>query len=298
MTALVFNTRRPVFADQRVRRALIHLFDFEWINRNLYHGLYSRTHSFFERSMLSSSRQPADAYERELLAPFMDEIEPEVLSGEFRLPVSEGNGRNRDNWRIALELLTEAGYSLEGGRLISKATGEQLTFEMLAATSGHQRLFLSFARDLERLGIKPSIRLVDSAQYQSRLNTYDYDMIWMRWPSSLSPGNEQLFRWSSQLADRDGTFNFAGVKSPAVDAMIAAMLSAEDADQFVSSVHALDRALLSGDYVIPLYHLQKQWVAYWRHLGQPAKTSLFGYQVDTWWSATIEKAEAVERTRN
>lgn len=298
MTGLVFNTRRPVFSDQRVRRALIHLFDFEWINRSLYHGLYSRTHSYFERSMLASTARPADEHERALLAPFLNEIKPEILSGEYRLPVSEGNGRNRDNWRIALELLNEAGYKLEGGKLISATTGQQLTFEMLAATAAHERLFLSYARDLERLGIKPRIRLVDSAQYQARLKTYDYDMIWMRWASSLSPGNEQLFRWSSALADREGTFNYAGVKSRAVDAMIAAMLTTEDAEQFVSCVRALDRALLSGDYVIPLYHLPKQWVAYWRHLGQPQKTPLFGFQVDTWWSASIEKAQTVEALGN
>lgn len=293
MAGLVFNTRRPVFADQRVRQALIHLFDFEWINRSLYHGLYSRTGSYFERSMLASSGIPADQRERELLAPFLSEIKPEILSGEYRLPVSEGNGRNRENWRIALQLLNEAGYELEGGRLISTATGEQMTFEMLAATAAQERLFLSFARDLERLGIRARIRLVDSAQYQARLKTYDYDMIQTRWASSLSPGNEQLFRWSSAMADREGTFNYAGVKSPAVDAMIAAMLTTEALEPFVSSVRALDRALLSGDYVIPLYHLPKQWVAYWHHLGQPERTSLFGYQVDTWWSTTIGKAQTV-----
>jgi len=298
MTALVFNTRRPVFADQRVRRALIHLFDFEWINRSLYHGLYSRTNSYFERSMLASTGIPADERERELLAPFLNEIRPEILSGEYRLPVSDGNGRNRENWRIALQLLNEAGYELERGRLISRETGEQLTFEMLAATAAQERLFLSFARDLERLGIRPRIRLVDSAQYQARLKTYDYDMIQTRWASSLSPGNEQLFRWSSTMADREGSFNYAGVKSPAVDAMIAAMLSTEALEPFVSSVRALDRALLSGDYVIPLYHLPRQWVAYWRHLGRPEKTSLFGYQVDTWWSTIIEKAQTVAPTQN
>jgi len=298
MTGLVFNTRRPVFANQKVRQALIHLLDFEWINRSLYHGLYSRTQSFFERSMLASSGNPADPIERELLAPHLASIKPEILSGEYRFPVSDGNGRNRDNWRTALQLLNEAGYKLEGGRMTKVETGEPLTFEMLAASGGQERLFLSFARDLERLGIVPRIRLVDSAQYQARLKTYDYDMIWMRWASSLSPGNEQLFRWSSELADREGTFNYAGVKSPAVDAMIAAMLTTEDAQRFVSSVRALDRALLSGDYVIPLYHLKKQWVAYWRHLGQPEKTSLFGYQVDTWWSASIERAQTVEALPN
>lgn len=298
MSALAFNTRRPVFADQRVRQALIYLFDFQWINRNLYHGLYSRTQSYFERSMLASTRQPADALEKKLLAPYLSEIKPELMMGEYQFPVSDGTGRNRENWRTALKLLNDAGYKLEGGKLLSQETGQQLSFEILAATAAQERLFLGFARDLERLGIKPRIRVVDSAQYQSRLKTYDYDMIQTRWPSSLSPGNEQLFRWSSALADRDGTFNYPGVKSPAVDAMIAAMLTAEAPEDFVSSVRALDRALLSGDYVIPLYHLQKQWVAYWHHLGQPQQTSLFGYQVDTWWSATIEKAQAVEASHN
>lgn len=298
MAGLAFNTRRAVFADQRVRRALIHLFDFEWINRSLYHGLYSRTNSYFERSMLASTGIPADSRERELLAPFLTEIKPEILSGAYRLPVTEGNGRNRENWRIALQLLNDAGYQLEGGRLISTATGEQLTFEMLAATAAQERLFLSFARDLERLGIKPRIRLVDSAQYQARLKTYDYDMIQTRWASSLSPGNEQSFRWASAMADREGTFNYAGVRNPAVDAMIAAMLTTEELETFISSVRALDRALLSGDYVIPLFHLSKQWVAYWRHLGRPERTSLFGFQVDTWWSTTIEKAQTVAPTRS
>ncbi len=285
MTALVFNTRRKVFADARVRRALIEMFDFAFINQSLFHGLYSRTQSYFERSDLSSAGRAADDREKALLAPFLAEVRPEVLAGTHTFPTGDGTGRNRDNQRAAFELLRSAGYAMRGGDLVHTATGEPLAFEMLAASAAQERLFLVYARDLEKLGIKVRIRVVDSAQYQSRIKTYDYDMMQWRWPSSLSPGNEQLFRFSSEVARRDGSFNFAGVESKAVDAMIAAMLAAKESEEFVSAVRALDRVLLSGDYVIPLFHLEKQWVAHWADLVPPEATSLFGYQLDTWWHA-------------
>lgn len=285
MTGLVFNTRRDVFADQRVRRALIYLFDFEWINRNLFHGLFARTESYFARSTLAATGRAADARERHLLAPFPDAVRSEILEGRFQFPKSDGSGQNRANWREALRLLGEAGYKLDGERLVHAETGRQLSLEILAGSSGQERMLAAFAADLGRLGIAARIRIVDSAQYQARLKTYDFDMIQMTWPSSLSPGNEQLFRWSSSAATTDGTFNYAGVRSPAADAMIQAMLSAISSDDFVSAVRALDRVLLSGDYVIPLFHLERQWIARWRHLARPATTPLFGYSLDTWWSA-------------
>lgn len=285
MNALAFNTRRPVFADPKVREGIIQLFDFAWINRNLYHGLYERTQSYFERSNLSSIGKPASEKEKALLAEFSGSVLPEIMDGTYRMPTTDGTGRNRTNWRKALKLFAEAGYELKDGRLINTATGEQLKFELLAGTTINERLFLSFSRDLAKLGIDARVRVVDSAQYQSRIKSYDYDMIQTRWPSSLSPGNEQIFRWSSQLADREGTFNFAGVKNKAADAMIEAMLAARDSEDFVAAVRALDRVLLSGHYVVPLFHLPKQWVGYWTRLRQPEKTSLFGYQLDTWWAA-------------
>lgn len=288
MTALAFNTRRDQFKDPRVRRALIHLLDFEWINKGLFHGLYTRSESYFSRSALASTGRPADAHERELLVEFPGAVRPEIMDGTYRFPKSDGSGQNRENWREALKLLNDAGYSLKGRKLINEKSGQQLGFEILAGSASQERLLLSFTRDLERLGIAASVRFVDSAQYQSRIKSYDYDMIQTRWPSSLSPGNEQIFRWSSTLADQDGTFNFAGVKSEAVDAMIAAMLRETDAEAFASSVRALDRVLLSGDYVIPLFHLEKQWIAHWHHLRYPENTSLFGYQLDTWWQAAPE----------
>lgn len=284
MTGLAFNTRRKVFEKQSVRRALIHLFDFEWINRNLYHSLFARTESYFARSMLASTGRPADARELQLLAAFPDAVRPEIMAGTYRLPKSDGSGQNRANWREAMRLLTEAGYKLDGGKLVEAASGKPLSFEILAGSPGQERLLARFAADLARLGIEARIRIVDSAQYQARLTSYDFDMIQTTWPTSLSPGNEQLFRWSSAAATTDGTFNYAGVRNPAADAMIAELLAAKDSPSFVSAVRALDRVLLSGDYVIPLFHLPKQWIAYWRHLQRPKHVPLSGYSIDTWWS--------------
>jgi peptide/nickel transport system substrate-binding protein len=285
MTALVFNTRRAVFKDSRVREALINLFDFEWINRTLYAGLYRRTQSYFERSILASPGRPADARERQILAPFPDAVKPAVMDGTYRFPSTDGSGRSRENQEKAFRLLQQAGYELQGGRLVDAKSGRQIEFEILASSTSQEGLLLSFARDVERLGIKVKLRVVDGAQYQQRLTDYDYDMIQNTWTSSLSPGNEQLFRWSSASAKQPGTYNFAGVENPAADAMIQAMLGAKTEDDFVSAVRALDRVLLSGDYVIPLFFIPKQWVAFWTRLQYPEKTPLFGYNVDSWWAA-------------
>ncbi len=284
MTGFVFNTRREVFADPRVRRALIHMFNFEWMNGNLFHGLYERNQSYFSRSILASSGLEADQHERFLLSPFRKAVRPGIISGRYQFPASDGTAENRSNWWEALQLLKTADYHVKDGRLVHKKNGKQLSFELLAASNAQERIFLGYKSDLARLGIDARIRVVDSAQYQARRNDYDFDMIQMRWPSSLSPGNEQLFRWSSKSAQTKGSYNLAGVQSPAVDAMIQAMLEATAEEEFVSSVRALDRVLLSGDYVIPLYYLPHQWVAHWRRLAHPKRHSLFGYQLDTWWS--------------
>ena len=290
MTALVFNTRRKIFQDQRVRQALITLFDFEWINRTLYNGLQKRTESFFERSYLSSARTPADARERDLLAPFAGAVRTEILEGTYRLPASDGSGQNRDNQKAAFALLKEAGFVLKDGMLIDPEKGQPFAFEILAQNRVQEALLLTFARSLEPLGIAARVRIVDSAQYQARLNVYDYDMIQTTWPSSLSPGNEQLFRWSAKTAETPGSYNFAGVANPAADAMIAAMLAAHDKEGFVSAVRALDRVLLSGDYVIPMFHVPFQWMPHWAYLKHPEKTPAFGWSaaIDCWWTEKRE----------
>ena len=283
MSALVFNTRRPLFADPRVREAMIKLFDFAWINRTLFHGQYARTQSYFERSELSSNGRSADARETALLAPFAGDVKTEIMDGTFALPVSDGSGENRVGRKEALALLEQAGYRLDDGALVNQATREPFAFEILATTRAEERLLLTYARALKQVGIDARIRQVDSTQYQQRKQTFDFDMIQYDWPVSLSPGNEQSFRWGSEAAVTEGSFNYAGVKNPAVDAMIKAMLEAKDRTSFVSAVRALDRVLLSSDYVIPLFHLPRQWLAYWSELRRPAKTPLYGYQLDTWW---------------
>lgn len=283
MRALVFNTRRPYFSDIRVRQALTLLFDFEWQNNNLYHNLYARTQSYFARSELASTGHPASAKERAWLAPFPDAVTPEAMEGTLRQPVSDGSGQDRGNRRKALQLFQAAGYEQVDGTMINKATGEPFRFEMLAATREQERLFVVFARDLHEVGIEVSIRQVDDAQYQRRRRSFDFDMFENTWTVSLSPGNEQNNRWSSAAADGQGSFNFPGVKSPAADAMIATLLAAKSREDFVDAVRGFDRVLLSGAYVLPLFHAPKQWVAYWRDLDHPAQIPMTGVQVDAWW---------------
>jgi peptide/nickel transport system substrate-binding protein len=286
MSALVFNTRKPLFADVRVREALTLLFDFEWINKNLFHGLYVRTQSYFDRSELSSFGRPASEQEQALLAPYKAGLLPGALEGTLSLPRSDASGRNREGRRLAMALLNAAGYRLDGASLVDTQTGQPFAFEMLAQTREQERLMLSYATALRQSGIDAQVRQVDSAQYQRRLTAFDFDMVQSNWPASLSPGNEQLFRWSQKTADQEGSFNLPGVKSAGVDAMIAAMLGAGTREDLVAAVRALDRLLLSGRYVIPLYHLPKQWVAVWRQLEQPPGSTLYGYRTDGWWAAS------------
>ncbi len=283
MSAFVFNTRRPIFADPHVREALATLFDFEWLDHNYFFDLYRRTTSYFEGSELAAHGRPADARERALLAPYVDAVRPDVLAGTWSPVVSDGSGRDRDTLRRALDLLALAGYELSGSQLRQRDSGRPFTFEFLASTRDQERLALAYARDLKRAGIDAKVRLVDAVQYDQRLQTFDFDMIQYRWDESLSPGNEQSFYWGSAAADEPGSRNYMGVRSPAIDAMIAAMLEAHERSDFVAAVRALDRVLVSGFYVVPLFHVPEQWVARWNTIAHPATTSLSGYLPETWW---------------
>jgi peptide/nickel transport system substrate-binding protein len=292
MSALVFNTRRPLFADPRVREALTLVFDFEWLNKTLFRGLYVRTESFFDRSELSSHGRAADARERELLAPFANELAPGALDGAFSQPATDGSGTNREGRKRAIALLDEAGYALKGGVMTSKETGQPLVFEMICATREQERLLLAYSRFLRQIGVAAQVRFIDSSQYQRRATSFDFDIMQANWASSLSPGNEQSFRWSRDSASQEGSFNYAGVQSAGADAMIAAMLSATSRAGFVSAVRALDRILLSGRYGIPLYHAPKQWIAAWSFLRQPPLSTLYGSRVETWWADPAQSAQS------
>jgi peptide/nickel transport system substrate-binding protein len=279
----VFNTRRPIFTDIRLREAISLLYDFEWVNRNLYSGSYSALTSYFEGSELSSHGRPADAGERALLAPFAAAVRPEVLEGTWSPPVTDGSGRDRTTLRQALSLFSAAGYDLRGTELVSRATGKQLNFEIMVLSRDEERLALWFSQTLKRTGVEVRVRFPDAVQYDRRRVTYDFDMVLFRWDQSLSPGNEQNFYWSSAAADAEGTRNYMGVKSPGIDTMIAALLNAQQRADFVSAVRALDRLLISGSYAIPLYAIPDQWIAHWVGVAHPKTTSLFGYLPETWW---------------
>ncbi len=279
----VFNTRRPIFADLRVRQAITMLFDAEWINRNFFFDLYRRSASYFDGSDLSAYHRAADERERALLAPFPDAVRPDVLDGTWSPPVSDGSGRDRKSLREALGLLGAAGYELKGTTLRARGSGRPFHFEIMVTNRDDERLALAFASNLARAGIDAQARLVDAVQYDQRRISFDFDMIQYRWEESLSPGNEQSFYWGSAAADQQGSRNYMGVRSPAIDAMIAAMLAARERPDFVAAVRALDRLLISGCYVVPLFYLPEQWVARWTSIRHPGHTSLFGYLPETWW---------------
>jgi peptide/nickel transport system substrate-binding protein len=279
----VFNTRKPLFADIRVREALTYLFDFDWVNRNLYFSQLTRSNSYFSGSDLASAGRPADERERALLAPFPDAVRPDILDGRWEPPAGDGSGRDREMARRALALLSEAGWVLENDVLRKKGTGDAFAFEMLVNSRQQERLALNFSQSLSRIGIQARVRLVDDVQYWRRLARFEFDMVQWLWPGTPSPGNEQRNRWGSTAAQRGGSLNHAGITSPAVDRLIDALLEARSREDFVSSVRALDRALLSGFYVVPLFYLKDQWLAYSSELRRPEKTPLMGTNIDTWW---------------
>ena len=284
LTAFFFNTRRPVFAERAVREAVASLFDFEWANANLHHGAYTRTVSYFDNSELSSVGRPADAAEREFLARFPGAISPEAMEGELRPPVSDGSGSDRTILRSALETLRSAGYSIVNGTMTGP-DGAPLAFELMVQTTEQQRTALAYSRTLSRIGIDATVRQVDDSQYQKRRQEFDYDIILSQLTGSLSPGAEQVNRWGSASRDAGGSFNFSGVADPAIDAALDWMVRARSREEFVSATRAYDRLLLSGHYVVPLYHVNDQWLARWNFIQHPETTPVTGYYLPAFWRA-------------
>ena len=288
MLGFALNTRKPIFADIRVRQALAMLFDFEWVNKNLFSGAYSRNASFFQDSVLSAYGVPASDAEKALLAPFAGAVEPAVMDGSYKPTATDGSGSDRKVLKAALDLLQQAGYQLSGNSLVDSKTGQPLAFEILLKDRDQERIALAYARTLARVGIKVTARTVDSTQYERRVQNFDFDAIITAWPASLSPGSEQNNRWSTAAASMMGSFNYVGAKEPAIDAMIAAMLAAKSQEDFVAAVRALDRVLISQHYVVPLYYLPDQWVARWTRLDHPKTQSLYGYTLPTWYAAAAK----------
>ncbi len=288
LLGFVFNTRRAPFDDIRVREALGLLFDFEWVNRNFFYGAYRRTRSLFDNTGLAAAENSATDKEKKLLAPFANSISRGVMENGYVPPVSDGSGRNREGAKRALALLHEAGWVLQDRQMVQAQTGAPLKFEILLVRPEEEKLALSFAKALLRLGVKINVRTVDASQYEERLRNYDFDMILYDWYASLSPGNEQKYYWGSAAADMPGARNYPGIKSPAMDAMIDHVLTARSEAEFIPAVRAMDRVLMSGHYVIPLYYLSTDNVAYRAHLGMPGRAPLYGFDLTTWWDVTVD----------
>jgi peptide/nickel transport system substrate-binding protein len=282
MTGFALNSRRPLFADVRVREALMRLFDFEWANRNLFWGLYERQIGYFDGSELSAYGRPADAHEQALLAPFPGAVPPPFLDGSWRMPTTDGSGRDRGALKAALDLLRAAGWRLDGARLVA-ADGTPFGFEILTQTRDQERLAMGWQRTLAALGIDARIRTVDAAQYELRRKTFDFDVTMWVWPASASPGNEQIHRWTSAAAGEEGSFNLPGVREPAVDAAVAAIVGARGRAELVAATRTLDRLLTAGFWVVPLFHLPGQWVAHWTRIEHPAKIPGSGWTLPAWW---------------
>jgi peptide/nickel transport system substrate-binding protein len=286
MQGYTFNTRRPIFADVRVRKALSELLDFDWINKNLYYGAFVRASGYFNESELSSIGVPASDKEKALLAPFPGVVEDDVMNGTYKATNANVAAGDRAVLKQVVDELKAAGYELTGSTMTNKATGAPLTFEILVTKGSpeDEKVGLAYQRVLARVGITATIRTVDSSEFQKRRASFDYDMVRNTYPASLSPGNEQVNRWSSTVADSPGSFNYPGAKSPAIDALIAAMLSAKTREDFVAAVRAYDRVLISGFYTVPFYYLPDQWIARWTRIEHPDKAALTGYYLPSWWA--------------
>jgi microcin C transport system substrate-binding protein len=295
MQAYVYNIRRPIFQNRRVREALAYAFDFEWTNKTLFYNQYERTKSYFSNSEMASSGLPSPA-ELKILEPYRDQLPGEVFTKEYVPPETDGSGNIRQNLRNALMLLRDAGWNLKEGKLVN-SRGEQLAFEILFFQPSSERVAIPFRKNLERLGIDVTLRTVDSSQYINRLDNYDFDMTTVVWSQSLSPGNEQRDYWSTDAADTPGTRNLAGIKDPVVDALIEKIISAPDRKSLLDACKALDRVLLWGHYIIPQWHSSVYRIAYWDKFAKPKIKPKYALGfTDTWW-VEPKKERFVEQNR-
>jgi len=289
MQAFVYNTRRPVFHDRRLREALGYAFDFEWTNKYLFYGAYTRTKSYFSNSELAAHGPPTPA-ELRILDPFRGQEPEAVFTTAYEPPKTDGSGEIRDNLIQAFRLLKAAGWTVKDMRLVNARTGAPMQFEILLADPAFERVTLPFVRNLARLGIQARLRTVDTAQYQNRIDNFDFDMTVASWPESLSPGNEQIDNWTSARAAVPGSRNLAGIRDPVVDGLVDLVIAAPDRQSLIDRTRALDRVLLWGQYVIPQWHITSFRVAYWDKFSRPAIAPKYALGFDTWWVDAAKEA--------
>ncbi len=299
MQGFVFNLRKPIFQDPKVRQALTLAFDFEWANANLFYNAYTRTDSYFDNSELGSRGllKDAGAEEREILERYRGKLPERVYTAEFRPPSTDGSGARgiRPNLRQAAKILRETGWQVKNEKLVNAETGEPFRFEILLVSPAFERIALPYKRTLERLGIDASVRIVDTSQYQNRLDEFDYDMVVGSWGQSQSPGNEQRNYWTSAAASRTGTRNLSGIKDPVIDELVELVITAPDRDSLVQRTRALDRALLWGFYIVPHWHIPHDRIAFWDRYGRPEVVPAQGVVLDAWWIDPEKEAALVKR---
>ncbi len=282
MQGFAFNIRKEKFKDRRVRKALSYAFDFEWSNKNLFFNAYTRTDSFFENSELASSGLPSNK-ELDYLKPYFDVLPKEIFSKEFKNPVTDGSGYMRIQLQEAAKLLKDVGWVLDDGKLTNLNTNEIFSFEILLRSPAFERIVFPFKDNLEKLGIDVVVRTIDTAQYQKRMETFDFDMVVQTFSQSLSPGNEQRNFWGSDAANTNGSRNIVGIKNYAIDGLIENLINAKDREDLITITKALDRVLLWNYYVIPQWHISSYRVLYWDFFDQPAIKPKYSLGFDTWW---------------
>jgi microcin C transport system substrate-binding protein len=294
MQGFIFNLRKPQFADRRVREALGYAFDFEWSNRTLFYGLYSRSRSYFGNTELEAKGLPSPE-ELKILEPLRGKIPDEVFTKEYQPPKTDGSGNMRAGLAAALKLLAEAGWTVKNNRLVDK-NGRPMEFEVLLDEPSFERITLPFVENLKRLGVVAHVRTIDPAQYQHRVDDFDYDMIVNLFPATLSPGNEQREIWGSESAEEKGSYNVVGVKDAAIDQLVSQVIAAPDWDNLVARSRALDRVLQWNYFVVPHFHLQEFWAVYWNVFGHPKIGAKYSVAFDAWW-VDKDKAAKISASR-
>ena len=283
MQCFAFNTRRDFFKDRRVREAIATMFDFAWTNKNLFYGMYKRNISFFGNSELASSGLPTPA-ELKVLEPLRGKIPEEVFTKEFKLPEGDGTGNVRDLARRSLALLKEAGWEVKDGKMTETKTGKKLAFEMLLNDASFERVVLPYKQNLERIGVDMTVRTIDTAQFKRRDDEFDFDMMVTGFGQSLSPGNEQRDFWGSKAAATTGSRNAIGIRDAAIDSLVETLIGAPDRESLINVTRALDRVLLWSHFVVPNWHSNTAYVAYWNRFARPAKAAKYApVAFDTWW---------------
>ena len=280
--AFVFNLREPKYQDPRVREALSWTFDFEWANENLFYGAYSRLSSYFQGSELQATGVP-EGRELEILEPFRDELPAAVFEAPFELPVTDGSGNVRRELRQALRLFKEAGYEVRDGTMVNASTGEPFAMDLMIRQPSVEKIGLAWRKTLERLGIELGVRVVDSAQYEKRVEDFDFDVITNLWLFTESPGNEQYDYWHSRSANEPGSSNVAGIADPVVDAIIPLIVNADSREEQVAAARALDRVLVNRHYTLLQYYGPTYRVAYANKFERPEVAPKNAFGLNTWW---------------